>query len=215
VQTRYSRGKEAFWDATAYLGLVNPALLQILAAFGLSSASGLNATLPLLIVSLLARMHLIHLSSPYDALQSDVAFYGLLGLAVLEFLVDKVPALDSVAHAVMLPLSAATGAILFASQTGAVNVVDPGLMLLLSLLLGGITAGSVHTTRAAVRPVANVALLGPPISFGEDVSATVLALTALLAPIMLPVALLLLLVLGWRLLGPLRRGSRFRFPTFP
>ena len=41
---------------------MNPALLQIPAAFGLAGASGLNATLPLLIVSLLARLGLVHLA---------------------------------------------------------------------------------------------------------------------------------------------------------
>ena len=100
---------------------MNPALLQLPAAFGLAGASGLNATLPLLIVSLLARMGLIQLASPFDALESDIAFYGLLVLAVIEFAMDKVPALDSVGHAVMLPVAAAAGAILFASQTGTIK----------------------------------------------------------------------------------------------
>ncbi|TMF51962.1 MAG: DUF4126 domain-containing protein, partial [Chloroflexi bacterium] len=96
---------------------MNPALLTLPAAFGLAGASGLNATLPLLIVSLLARLGLVHLASPYDALASDIAFYGLIVLAVVEFAIDKIPALDSVGHAVMLPVAAASGAILFASQT--------------------------------------------------------------------------------------------------
>jgi len=103
------------------------ALLQLPAAFGLAGATGLNATLPLLIVSLLARLGLIHLASPYDALDTDIAFWGLLVLAVVEFAIDKVPALDSVGHAVMLPVAATAGAILFASQTGTVTSVDPGL----------------------------------------------------------------------------------------
>src|SRR5438132_14432201 len=88
------------------------------AAFGLAGASGLNATLPLLIVSLLARLGLIHLAPPFDALSSDIAFWGLLVLAVVEFAVDKVPALDSVGHAVMLPAAAAAGWILVAWPAG-------------------------------------------------------------------------------------------------
>ncbi len=43
---------------------MNPALLALPAAFGLAGATGLNATLPLLIVSVLARLGLIHLGSP-------------------------------------------------------------------------------------------------------------------------------------------------------
>jgi len=85
---------------------VSPTLLALPAAFGLAGASGLNASLPLLIVSVLARLGLIHLASPYDALASDVAFYGLIALAIVEFAIDKIPVLDSIGHAVMLPVAA-------------------------------------------------------------------------------------------------------------
>src|SRR5437763_15162491 len=131
------------------------------AAFGLAGATGLNATLPLLIVSLLARLGLIHLAPQYDALGSDIAFYGLLVLAVIEFTVDKVPALDSIGHAVMLPVAAAAGAILFASQTGAVSSVNPGLAVLLSVLAGGGTAAAVPRPPAASRRGANMCPPGP------------------------------------------------------
>ena len=186
---------------------MNPALLQLPAAFGLAGASGLNATLPLLIVSLLARVGLVHLGSPYDALQSDVAFYGLIVLAVVEFAMDKIPAVDSVGHAVMLPVAAAAGAILFASQTGAVSSVHPGLVVIASLLIGGSVSTAVHVTRAGVRPVANVALLGPGLSVVEDISAAVLAFAALLVPFAVPV-LVALLVLGAVLLWQRRRAGR-------
>jgi Domain of unknown function (DUF4126) len=186
---------------------LNPALLSLPAAFGLAGASGLNATLPLLIVSLLARLGLIHLGSPYDALASDVAFYGLIVLAVVEFAIDKVPALDSVGHAVMLPLAAASGAILFASQTGAVTDVHPGLAVIISVLAGAGVSSTVHVVRAGVRPVANIALLGPPLSFLEDTASAALSLAATLAPILVPF-LLALIVLGAVLLWQRRRASR-------
>jgi len=186
---------------------LNPALLSLPAAFGLAGASGLNATLPLLIVSLLARLGLIHLGSPYDALASDVAFYGLIVLAVVEFAIDKVPALDSVGHAVMLPIAAASGAILFASQTGAVTDVHPGLAVIVSVLAGAGVSSTVHLVRAGVRPVANVVLLGPPLSFLEDTASAALSLAATLAPILVPF-LLALIVLGAVLLWQRRRASR-------
>lgn len=186
---------------------MNPALLSLPAAFGLAGASGLNATLPLLIVSLLARLGLIHLGSPYDALASDVAFYGLIVLAVVEFAIDKVPALDSVGHAVMLPIAAASGAILFASQTGAVTDVHPGLAVIISVLAGAGVSSTVHLVRAGVRPVANVVLLGPPLSFLEDTASAALSLAATLAPILVPF-LLALIVLGGVLLWQRRRASR-------
>lgn len=182
------------------------ALLQIPAAFGLAGATGLNATLPLFIVSLLARLGLIHLAPPYDALATDIAFWGLLVLAVVEFAIDKVPALDSVGHALMLPAAAAAGAILFASQTGSITSMDPGLSVVVSLLAGGAISAAVHVTRATVRPVVNLAFLGPPISFVEDASSAALTLAAVLVPILVPF-LLALLVLLTALLWRRRRST--------
>src|SRR5438105_2158580 len=54
-------------------GPMDPLLLSLPAAFGLAAASGLNASLPLLLVSLAARIGLLHLAHPYDAIASDVA----------------------------------------------------------------------------------------------------------------------------------------------
>src|SRR5690348_5980893 len=186
---------------------MNPALLSVPAAFGLAGAAGLNATLPLVIVSLLARLGFIHLAPPFDALESDIAFYGLLVLAVIEFVVDKIPALDSVGHAVMLPVSAAAGSILFASQTGAVDNMNPGVAVLVSVIAGGGLAATVHTVRATVRPVANLGLMGPPLSLVEDATSAMLAVAAALVPIVVPF-LLVLLVLAGVLLWQRRRSAR-------
>ena len=186
---------------------MNPALLTLPAAFGLAGASGLNATLPLLIVSLLARLGLVHLASPYDALASDIAFYGLIVLAVVEFAIDKIPALDSVGHAVMLPVAAASGAILFASQTGTITGVHPGLAVLVSVLAGAGVSSTVHVARATVRPVANVVLMGPPLSFLEDAASAALALAGSLAPILVPF-LLALIALGAVVLWQRRKPAR-------
>jgi len=189
---------------------VDPRLLALPAAFGLAGASGLNASLPLLIVSLLARAGLIHLSAPFDALESDIAFYGILVIAIVEFAMDKVPAVDSVGHFVMAPVAAASGAIVFASQTGTVGHVDPGLTVVVSLLAGAATAGTVHVTRAVARPVANVVLMGPLVSVLEDASSAVMSLTALLAPLLVPVMLAAGVLVGWALW---RRRGRRRAPA--
>jgi len=101
---------------------------------------------------------------------------------------DKVPVLDSAGHFVMTPLAATSGAIVFASQAGTIRQVDPGLTVVMSLLIGGGTATAVHLTRATVRPVANVGLMGPVVSTFEDVTAAVLSLAVLLAPVLLPMA---------------------------
>src|SRR5436309_2765741 len=148
-------------------------LLATAAAFGLASSAGLNTTLPLFLVGLMSRVGLVTLSTPYDALGSDVALIGLAGLSFVEFSADKIPVLDSVFQLLQWPVSMAAGAVLFASQHSVVSDVSPGL----TILIGVILAGSVHGLRTAARPVLNLStfgLGGPVVSVLEDVTAVLL-----------------------------------------
>jgi len=88
--------------------------------------------------------------------------------------------------------------------------VDPGLAVVLSLLAGGTIAAAVHVTRAVVRPVANLAFLGPFASLAEDAGATVLALAAVLAPIVVPFLLALLVLVAVMLWRRLRAARSLR-----
>ncbi|MFN8525843.1 MAG: DUF4126 domain-containing protein [Chloroflexota bacterium] len=185
-------------------------LLNVTAAFGLGAAAGLNASLPLAIVALLARGGYITLAAPFDALGSDFALTALVIIGILEFAADKIEGLDSLVHALMLPVSMAAGAVLFASQTGTIAGIDPGVQIVVGLLAGGGTAGVVHLARASLRPLINVALLGPAASMTEDVASASLATTAALAPVAVPLVLLVavgsVLLFGRSLVIVLRRG---------
>lgn len=193
---------------------MNPLLLGTAGAFGLAAAAGLNTTLPLLIVGLLARFGLLSLAGPYDALASDVALGGLAILALLEILGDKVPGLDSFVQAIQLPLAATAGAILFASQNSVVTSVSPGL----AILVGVLTAGSVHAARASIRPAVTALTFGlgnTAVSFVEDAFAVLLSLLAILAPLagfVLVVALAILLGLAarWAVRGGSAQLRRLR-----
>jgi len=79
--------------------------------------------------------------------------------------------------------------------------------VIISVLAGAGVSSTVHVVRAGVRPVANIALLGPPLSFLEDTASAALSLAATLAPILVPF-LLALIVLGAVLLWQRRRASR-------
>ena len=194
-------------------------LLGMATAFGLAASAGLNTPLPLLIVGLLARFGLLTLATPYDALASDVALGGLALLAALELVGDKVPGFDSVVQAVQWPLAAAAGAILFASQTSVVTTVSPGLAIVIGLL----TAGSVHAARTAVRPMVTGLTLGlgnPVVSAVEDGLAVVLAGASILAPglaLVLLAAIVAILVVAARrvIRHGLRPGRRGMGPLSP
>ena len=178
---------------------MDPRLLGIASAFGMASAAGLNTTLPLLLVGLLHRAGALTLAAPFDALGSDLALAGLGTLALLEFGADKVPGLDTVTHALQWPLTLTAGAVLFASQASVITDVSPGL----AILVGVLTAGGVHAARAAARPAFTASTLGlanPVASLAEDVLASGLVLLAVLVPLLVPLALVVVAV-GAALLG--------------
>ena len=189
---------------------MDSALLGTASAFGLAASAGLNTTLPLLCIGLLARLGLIQLAQPYDALASPLALGVLAALALAEFVGDKVPAVDSVVHALQWPVAAAAGAVLFASQANVITRLSPEI----SLLVGLLTAAGVHGARTAARPVVTGTTLGTgntAVSLAEDGYALTLASTAALAPA-LGLVLLLLLIVAFALVvaWAIRSGQRLR-----
>ncbi len=177
----------------------------ILAAFGLSGAAGLNAWLPLLAVGLGDRVGWVDLDAPYDVLSSVPGLIVVGVLLVLDFIGDKIPALDSVLHAIGLAIAPASGAVLFAAQTDVTSDLNPAV----GALLGALTAGSLQAGRAAVRPFVTASTVGignPVVSTAED--GTSLAMTVL--AFVLPVLAFLLVVLALGLIAWLvLRGRRW------
>ena len=175
---------------------MDPLLLGTASAFGLAAATGLNASLPLLLVGLAARFGLVTLGAPYDAVGSTTALIGLGALALVEITADKIPGVDSILHIVQGPVTLAAGAIVFASQQSMVQDVSPGLAVVVGLL----SAGGVHTLRTLARPVVNVATLGlggPAVSVAEDAGAVGLTVLALAAPLLaLGLLAVILFVIG-------------------
>ena len=170
---------------------MDPILLGTASAFGLAAAAGLNTTLPLFILGLAARIGMLTLVTPYDALGSDIALIGLGLAAAAEFAADKIPGADSVVQVLQGPLTLGAGAILFASQNSLIQDVSPGL----AILVGLFTAGGVHSVRAMIRPVVNLGTMGmggPVASFTEDVGAVLVTFLAIVAPFAAIFALLLL-----------------------
>lgn len=191
---------------------MDPLLLGTASAFGLAAATGLNSTLPLLLVGLAARFGLISLVAPYDALTSPVALIGLAVLAIVEIAADKVPGVDTVLHFIQGPVTLAAGAILFASQQSLVQDVSPGLAIVVGLL----TAGGIHSLRALARPVVNVATVGiggPVLSTFEDAGAVGLTILAVVAPLLAVAAAVIVVVVAARAVAQRLTAGRFGRPA--
>ena len=182
------------------------ALLSLATAFGLSTAAGLSAYIPLFVVAVLARTtDLVTLSEPYDALASWWVIVVLGVLMVIEILVDKIPIADTVDDIVHTFIRPAAGAILFAAST---NVI--GLHPAVAAVCGVIVAGGVHAAKSLTRPVVTAVTAGtgnPVVSTVEEAISFILSVLAVVAPyLMLAVLVVFVSLLLWWVVR--RRRSR-------
>ena len=175
-------------------------VLSVFSAFGLSSAAGLNAYLPLLVVALLARFtDLVKLSPPWDVLTSWWVIGALIVLLIIETLVDKVPAADTANDLINTAIRPAAGAVLFAANSGNLGEVQPVLALICGLLI----AGGVHAAKATARPVVTATTAGTGnwlVSTLEDVVSFITSIVSIIVPVLVAVVVVALVVwVGWRL----------------
>lgn len=157
-------------------------IIALATGLGLATASGLNAYLPLLTIGIFARLGWIQLAQPFDLLTNVFVLLIIAALAVLDFVGDKVPAVDSALHAGGLIISPIAGTILALASQGEVATIHP----LLVGAAGLIAAGSTHAARATIRPVVTAATGGTGnavVSAVEDGASVGLSLLAILVPI--------------------------------
>ena len=191
--------------------------MELMTGFGLATAAGLNAYIPLLLMGLLGRFtRLITLPPGWSWLENGWVLAIVAVLLVVEVVADKIPALDSVNDAVQTFVRPTSGGIVFGSGTAAQTaaVTDPADFARtgawVPVAIGVVTALVVHLTKTTVRPAANVATAGvaaPVLSTIEDVTSVGLTLIAILLP-----ALVLIVLIGliWAAVRLLRRRPRRR-----
>jgi hypothetical protein len=159
-------------------------MIEVLAAFGLAGATGLNAYLPLLIVGLLARFtDLITLSAPWNTLENPWVLGALFVLLVIEMVADKVPAVDSINDAIQTVVRPTAGAIIFATNGNVISEMSP----VLGMILGLLAAGGIHTVKATTRPVITATTGGianPIVSLLEDIVSAATTLVAVIMPVL-------------------------------
>jgi len=189
--------------------------VELMTGFGLATAAGLNAYIPLLAMGLLGRFtHLITLPPGWAWLENGWVIGIVAVLLLVEIVADKIPALDSINDTVQTFVRPTAGGIVFGSGTAAQTaaVTDPGEFARtgqwVPIAIGVVTALVVHLTKTAVRPAANVATAGvaaPVLSTIEDVTSVGLVFIAILIPALV---LVILLALAWAAVSLLRRRRR-------
>ena len=175
----------------------------------LAACAGLRAWLPLLVVGILGKTGVLPLGQSFGLL-ARTEMLVILGVAtVLELLGDKIALVDHFLDAVGTVARPAAGTVLAASV---LTQLDPTVALVLGLIVGGGTAFTIHSGKAALRAtgtgtapgVSNAAL-----SLGEDVLSGGLLWLTMAAPI---VAFLLALagvaLAVWAVIAFVRTGRR-------
>jgi len=171
--------------------------MELLTALGLSIPAGLNAYIPLLGVSLAQRFGWLTLAEPFDVM-GEWWVIGLIAvLLVVEIVADKVPAVDHLNDAIQTVIRPVAGGIVAIASAGNAVDVQPWLLVAIGVLL----AGGTHAVKATARPAVNVSTAGtatPVVSAAEDAGAVVMSATAIFAPALVLVVLILLAYMFWR-----------------
>jgi uncharacterized membrane protein len=187
-------------------GVLQTWVLPVLLGLGLASATGLRTFLPLLMLAMAARFGLfgITLNDHLSWLGSVPAIAALGVAAVVEFAGDKIPVVDHALTAIGAFTRPIAGAIAAASVFAG---LDPTTAAVAGIIVGAPTAFAFNAVQGGTRltSTATTGGLGNPVlSVIEDVLSFGMVLIAFLAPLIVPVVLIVFAVLLFRLANRLR-----------
>jgi len=178
-------------------------------AMGSAWLSGINLYATVATLGLLERFGLVHLPGDMDVLSRWWVIGVAAGMYVVEFIADKIPAVDSVWDVIHTFIRVPAGAVLAAAAFGH---ADPSLRAIAMLVGGGVALTS-HGTKAAVRATANLSpepFSNIALSLSEDVVAFGSSfLMAWFPVVMLGVVIVFLALVIW-LAPKILRGVRSR-----
>ncbi|MEU4549343.1 DUF4126 domain-containing protein [Nonomuraea dietziae] len=190
-------------------------MLAALTGLGLSTAAGLNAYIPLLVVGVLANLSdAVKLPDGYGWLSNWGVLAIIAVLLLAEFVLDKVPVVDSVNDAIQTAVRPASGGVVF-SATAAAAEIDSSTWMTenpwAGWLIGIVTALAVHVLKSTARPVVNATTGGlgaPVVSTVEDAGSLGVSLVAIFLPVLVLVLLAALAVFAWWAIRRVRSPSR-------
>lgn len=158
-------------------------IASILTSIGLGMGAGINAYATLLVFGLLARWQPTWFTDDLAHFFSSTPVLIVVGvLYVIEFVADKIPAVDHVWDVIHTFVRPAAGALV--AYAAVSDRLPHGAVILASVLAGGAALGA-HATKATVRAASTVATGGianPVLSIVEDLFAFANAIIAIVLP---------------------------------
>ncbi|GIH29444.1 hypothetical protein Aph01nite_77540 [Acrocarpospora phusangensis] len=192
-------------------------MFATLTGLGLSTAAGLNAYIPLMVVGLAANVtDAVRLPPEYAWLSNGWVLTIIGVLLAAEFVLDKVPVVDHVNDIIQTAVRPAAGGVVFSATTAAAELDNSAWMAehpAVGWALGIVTALIVHVVKSGVRPVVNASTAGvgaPVVSTVEDAGSLGMSLIAIFLPVLVIVALAALGALGWLAVRRIRRHRAAR-----
>lgn len=170
-------------------------MTSLLTSVGLGLGAGINAYATLLVFGLLSRWK----PGMFDGelaefFSSTPVLITVAVLYVIEFLADKIPAIDHAWDAVHTFIRPAAGALV--AWAAASPEVPKGLVIAASVI-GGVGALTTHTAKATLRAASTTTTAGvanPVLSLVEDVFAILNAVLAILLPWIVAVVIVMVTI---------------------
>lgn len=191
------------------------AILSVAAGLGLAAACGFRVFVPLLIAGVAARTGHLPLADGFAWLGSWPALMGFGVATLLEVGAYYVPWLDHALDTVATPAAVLAGMLAAASV---LTDLPPPLKWTVTLIGGGGLAGLIQGASVLLRLKSATftgGLANPVVSTGELVGATVTALLAVVIPVVCLIAVVAVIVLGFRAGGRLMFGRGTAPPVPP
>lgn len=188
--------------------------LAICAGIGLAAACGFRVFVPLLVASLAARSGYLSPSANLVWIGSTAALIIFMAATVAEIAAYYIPWVDNILDTVASPAAVIAGTLAAAAAFGN---IDPAYKWVLALIAGGGAAALIQGSSVATRAISSAGTGGLgnfAVSTGEAVGAVVLAVIAILLPILGLVLAVGICVLLVRFLLRLR-VRRARSPIAP
>ena len=189
------------------------ALVTLGRTLGFSLAAGLNLYATVAIIGLAARYHWVELPPQFAVFDNEWVIGLALLLYAIEFVADKVPWVDTIwdgIHTAVRPLG---GALIAVATLGEASPTVQGVVA----LLGAMTAGGSHLTKAGTRAFVNATpepFSNWALSLGEDLFVVGLGYLALQHPlialVVCVVALLAVIAVLVKLVRAVKRRLRGR-----
>lgn len=175
-------------------------ILELILGVTLSAAVGFRVFVPPLILSISSMYGHIQLSPEFSWVGSPSALILLSVATLVEIIAYYIPFVDNLLDTTQLPLAMVIGTLVTANSLGE---VDPVLQWTTAIIAGGGASGAVVGLNSLARLTVS-GLTGGLGNFvlatGEAISATALSLIVVVAPILAPVALVLVISAGVYLL---------------